>query len=113
MWWLPAISLQGGIAARLTAGPTLLCTPRPEWARPGVNAQGPQVVLPAGSWPLHLPLGTALLSNLQGTHMLYVHTKECLGWPWAEWLFATLFRWPRVSLVRILGVDLALLIRPC
>ena len=36
------------------------------------------------------------------------------GQPMAEWLSSlALLQWPRVSPVRILGVDLALLIRPC
>ena len=36
------------------------------------------------------------------------------GWPMAEWLSPhTLLQRPSVSLVRILGADLALLIRPC
>ena len=41
-------------------------------------------------------------------------TKQRGAGPMAEWLSSqALLQWPRVSLVRILGVDMALLIRPC
>ena len=47
---------------------------------------------------------------------IILHVKsECLGaGPMAEWLssHAPLW-WPRVSPVRMLGTDLALLIKPC
>ena len=67
---------------------------------------------------LSLPFACELL---KGTDLFSIHL--CLlrmhyrGWSRvlvAEWLSSrTVLRWPRVSSVRILGADLALLIRPC
>ena len=42
------------------------------------------------------------------------HKRKDWGRPVAEWLTSrSQLQWPRVSLVRILGADLALLVRPC
>ena len=63
----------------------------------------------------HLTLETSRLVSLRGEKLIKEKdTKEARGCPVAEWLSSHALLWqPRVLQVRILGLDMAPLIRPC